>query len=131
MADATASAPTESAPASHGTYTVDALAGVKYALTENAAVRVDLLGSWLPQAAMKPYQTLRAGFVLYRHPNVSRTIELPGRVVMVDAPPVARPRGYSRCNACCVSCGRMPATRRGRLRPVIKQAETVRLKRSG
>lgn len=69
-------------------YTVDALAGVKYALTDNAAVRLDVLGSWLPTQGMRPYQTFRAGLVVYRHPNVSRTIELPGRTVVVEAPPV-------------------------------------------
>lgn len=51
------------------TYGVDALAGVKFDLSNNAAFRVDGVWDWLANQDWKSYRSIRAGFSLYRHPS--------------------------------------------------------------
>ncbi|HYW51144.1 MAG TPA: OmpA family protein [Gemmatimonadaceae bacterium] len=49
-------------------YGVDALAGAKFALSENAALRVDGVWDWLANENYKQYQSVRVGVSLYRRP---------------------------------------------------------------
>lgn len=62
------------------TYGVDGLVGAKYALTNNAALRVDAVMDWLANQNWKTYKSVRVGLSLYRHPAHSV------RVVSVAAP---------------------------------------------
>jgi len=60
-------------------YGVDALAGVKIALSDNAALRVDGVLDWLANEDWKRYQSLRVGISLYRHPaQETRTVTVTG-----------------------------------------------------
>lgn len=52
-------------------YGVDALVGGKLALGDNIALRVDGVWDWLANEKWKTYKSVRAGFVMYRHPNQS------------------------------------------------------------
>ena len=61
-------------------YGVDALVGAKFALTDNAALRVDGVWDWLANEDWKSYRSVRVGLSLYRHP-AQRT-----RIVTVMAP---------------------------------------------
>ena len=49
-------------------YGVDALAGVKLALQENVALRVDGVWDWLANENFKQYQSVRVGLTMYRRP---------------------------------------------------------------
>jgi len=49
-------------------YGVDALAGVKIAMGDRAALRVDGVWDWLANEDWKSYKSLRVGISLYRHP---------------------------------------------------------------
>ena len=62
------------------TYGVDGLVGAKYALTNNAALRVDAVMDWLANENWKTYKSVRVGLSLYRHPANSV------RLVSVAAP---------------------------------------------
>ena len=62
------------------TYGVDGLVGAKYALTPNAALRVDGVMDWLANQNWKTYKSVRIGLSLYRHP--SSTV----RIVAAPAP---------------------------------------------
>ena len=62
------------------TYGVDGLVGAKYALTDNAALRVDGVMDWLANQNWKTYRSVRIGLSLYRHPAHSV------RIVSVAAP---------------------------------------------
>lgn len=64
-------------------YGVDALTGVKLALGNNAALRVDGVWDWLANEDWKSYQSVRAGISLYRHTSRG------GRTVVAMAPPPA------------------------------------------
>lgn len=60
-------------------YGVDALAGVKIALGDNAAFRVDGVLDWLANEDWKMYKSLRVGISLYRHPSHEiRTVTVAG-----------------------------------------------------
>lgn len=50
-------------------YGVDGLVGVKLALTDNAALRVDGVMDWLANEDWKTYKSVRVGLSLYRHPG--------------------------------------------------------------
>ena len=65
------------------TYGVDALAGVKYAVSDNAAIRVDGVWDWLANQDWKSFRSIRLGLSLYRHPShVVETV-----TVVTPAPP--------------------------------------------
>jgi outer membrane protein OmpA-like peptidoglycan-associated protein len=53
-------------------YGVDGLVGAKFALTDNAALRVDGVMDWLANESWKSYKSVRVGVSLYRRP--ARTI---------------------------------------------------------
>ena len=66
------------------TYGVDGLVGAKFALTDNAALRVDGVMDWLANQNWKTYKSVRVGLSLYRHPAHSvRTV-----TVVAPAPAV-------------------------------------------
>jgi hypothetical protein len=50
-------------------YGVDALAGIKFDLSNSAAIRVDGVMDWLANEKWKTYRSIRAGLSLYRHPS--------------------------------------------------------------
>jgi hypothetical protein len=50
-------------------YGLDALVGAKYALTDNAALRVDGVFDWLANENWKTYRSVRFGVSLFRRPN--------------------------------------------------------------
>ena len=50
-------------------YGVDALVGAKYALSNNAALRVDGVWDWLANEDWKTYRSVRLGISVYRHPS--------------------------------------------------------------
>ena len=65
-------------------YGVDALAGMKFALSDNAALRIDGVWDWLANQDWKSYRSVRVGLSLYRHPaRETRTVTVttPGRTV--------------------------------------------------
>lgn len=62
------------------TYGVNALLGMKIALSDNAALRADLIGDWLANEDWKAYQRLQVGLSLYRNPSHVT------RIVKVEAP---------------------------------------------
>ena len=65
------------------TYGLDALAGVKIALGNNAAFRLDGVIDWLANENWKTYKSVRAGLSLYRNPfHEVRTV-----TVQSPAPP--------------------------------------------
>jgi len=64
------------------TYGVDALAGVKIAMADNVAFRVDGVWDWLANQDWKAYRSVRVGMSVYRRP--SRRVET--RTVTVTAP---------------------------------------------
>lgn len=56
-------------------YGVDALAGMKIALSDNAALRIDGVWDWLANQDWKSYRSVRVGLSLYRHPaRETRTV---------------------------------------------------------
>ena len=63
-------------------YGVDALVGVKLALSDNAALRVDGVLDWLANEDWKTYKSVHLGLSLYRHP--ARQMQ---RVTMVSPAP--------------------------------------------
>lgn len=64
-------------------YGLDVLGGVKIALGDNAALRVDGVLDWLANYDWKMYKSLRVGISLYRHPKTEvRTV-----TVTAPAPP--------------------------------------------
>ena len=69
------------------TYGVDVLAGVKFALSDKAALRVDGVWDWLANEDWKSYRSVRVGLSLYRHPaREIRTV-----TVVTPAPPAPPP----------------------------------------
>lgn len=52
-------------------YGVDALAGAKYAMTDNVALRVDGVFDWLANENWKTYKSVRIGLSVFRHPTRS------------------------------------------------------------
>jgi peptidoglycan-associated lipoprotein len=65
------------------TYGVNALLGAKIALSDNAALRADLINDWLANNSWKSYQSLHVGLSLYRNPfHVTKVerVEVPGPV---------------------------------------------------
>jgi hypothetical protein len=66
-------------------YGVDALAGFKYAIAENAALRVDGVWDWLANQDWKSYRSIRAGLSLYRHP--AHRVETRTVTITTPAPP--------------------------------------------
>lgn len=65
------------------TYGVDALVGAKFALSDNAALRVDGVWDWLANQDWKSYKSVRVGLSLFRHPShVVETV-----TVRTPAPP--------------------------------------------
>ncbi|MDB4879875.1 MAG: hypothetical protein JWL60_1321 [Gemmatimonadetes bacterium] len=50
-------------------YGVDALAGAKFAVSDNAAIRVDGVWDWLANEGWKQYKSVRLGLSLYRNPS--------------------------------------------------------------
>ena len=50
------------------TYGVDALVGAKFALSDNAALRVDGVWDWLANQDWQSYKSVRVGLSLYRRP---------------------------------------------------------------
>ncbi len=66
------------------TYGVDALAGFKFALNDNAALRIDGVWDWLANQDWKSYQSVRVGLSLYRNPfHEIRTVTVTGPTVTV------------------------------------------------
>jgi outer membrane protein OmpA-like peptidoglycan-associated protein len=67
-------------------YGVDALAGMKFALSNNAALRIDGVWDWLANNDWKSYRSVRVGLSLYRKPaHEIRTVTVttPGPTVTV------------------------------------------------
>lgn len=54
-------------------YGVDLLAGAKFDIGSRAAFRVDVVWDWLANESYRQYQSVRMGFVMYRHPNQPAT----------------------------------------------------------
>jgi hypothetical protein len=50
-------------------YGPDLLLGAKYALNDQAALRVDTVYDWLANENWKAYSSVRVGLTFYRHPN--------------------------------------------------------------
>jgi outer membrane protein OmpA-like peptidoglycan-associated protein len=50
-------------------YGVDGLVGAKFALTDNAAIRLDGVMDWLANQNWKTYRSVRLGISLYRRPS--------------------------------------------------------------
>lgn len=73
-------------------YGVNALAGVKFALSDHAALRFDVTSDFLANYDYKSYQTLRAGISLFRSPTPKvKIVE-----VQLPAPPaIVRPDSVS------------------------------------
>jgi len=70
-------------------YGVDVLAGVKYAVSPNAAIRLDGVVDFLANYDYKNYRSVRLGVSLYRHPSqVTHT-------VTVMSPPIMTTRDDS------------------------------------
>ncbi len=66
------------------TYGVDALAGFKFALNDNAALRIDGVWDWLANQNWKSYKSVRVGLSLYRNPfHQTRTVTVTGPTVTV------------------------------------------------
>jgi peptidoglycan-associated lipoprotein len=60
-------------------YGVNALAGLKFALNDHAAVRVDIQNDWLANYSWKSYQRLTLGLSMYRNPfHEVRTVTVVG-----------------------------------------------------
>jgi len=85
-------------------YGVNALAGLKFAVNDNTAVRVDVQNDWLANYSWKSYQRVTLGLSFYRKPfHVTRTITVQGppapveqRADSVSADEQARRRGLIR-----------------------------------
>jgi hypothetical protein len=65
------------------TYGADLLLGGKYALSDNAAIRVDGVLDWLANQDWQSYRSVRIGFTFYRHPYPQ--IRLPSAPVSTKA----------------------------------------------
>ncbi|HMC56110.1 MAG TPA: OmpA family protein [Gemmatimonadaceae bacterium] len=69
------------------TYGVGALAGVKVALGDRAAIRLDGTVDWLANQDWKKYSSVRLGMSITRRPyRLTRNVAVPGRTVMIDKP---------------------------------------------
>lgn len=64
------------------TYGVDALAGVKFALADNMALRVDAVYDWLANEDWKTYRSIRAGLTVYRSPGRQKPAPVQPAVAM-------------------------------------------------
>lgn len=67
-------------------YGVDGLAGIKFALTNSAALRIDGVWDWLANQDWKSYRSVRVGLSLYRWPAReirTVTVTTPGPTVTV------------------------------------------------
>ncbi len=71
------------------TYGVDALVGAKFAIRDNAALRIDGVLDFLANEDWKTYKSVRLGLSLFRHP--ARTVE----TVTTVGPPVIMQRDDS------------------------------------
>ncbi len=69
-------------------YGVDGLAGVKLALSNNAALRVDGVYDWLANEKWKTYRSVRVGLSLYRRPSRETITRVETRTVTADAAPM-------------------------------------------
>ena len=81
------------------TYGLNAMAGLKFRLSDNAALRIDVQNDWLANYSWKSYQRATLGLSLYRHPHHDvRTIEVAGppvqRADSVNADEQARRRRF-------------------------------------
>lgn len=65
-------------------YGADVLVGLKLAMGENAALRVDGIYDWLANEDWKSYRTVRVGLSLYRHP--ARVTRVDTVVTQASAP---------------------------------------------
>ncbi len=75
------------------TYGVDALIGAKFALGDNAALRVDGVWDWLANEKWKSYRSVRLGLTLYRRPaREIRTV-----TVVTPAPALPPPPPVAMC----------------------------------
>ena len=71
-------------------YGLDALVGVKLALTDNAALRVDGVMDWLANEDWKTYKSVRLGLSLYRHPaRTTRIVSTMSAMPMASADSVS------------------------------------------
>jgi outer membrane protein OmpA-like peptidoglycan-associated protein len=74
-------------------YGVNALAGLKFALSDNSALRVDLQNDWLANYSWKSYQRVTLGLSLYRNPfHQTRVVTVQGPAA---APMAQRPDSVS------------------------------------
>lgn len=65
------------------TYGLNAMLGMKIALSDNAALRADLIGHWLANEDWRSYQALHVGLSLYRNPShVTRIVQVPAPAMM-------------------------------------------------
>jgi outer membrane protein OmpA-like peptidoglycan-associated protein len=81
------------------TYGVNALAGLKFRLSDNAALRIDVQNDWFANYSWKSYQRATLGLSLYRQPHHDvRTVEVAGpsvqRADSVSADEQARRRRF-------------------------------------
>jgi outer membrane protein OmpA-like peptidoglycan-associated protein len=81
------------------TYGVNALAGLKFRLSDNASLRIDVQNDWLANYSWKSYQRATLGLSLYRQPHHDvRTVEVAGPAVQradsVSADEQARRRRF-------------------------------------
>ena len=75
-------------------YGVNGLIGAKIALSDNVALRADVISDWLANYSWKSNQSLHVGLSWYRKPNETvRTVEVPGPVTPcpVCPPPAPAP----------------------------------------
>ena len=85
-------------------YGVNALAGLRFAVNDNTAIRVDVQNDWLANYSWKSYQRVTLGLSLYRKPfHETHTVTVQGppaqvveRVDSVTAEEQARRRGIMR-----------------------------------
>ena len=66
-------------------YGVDALVGAKFAVADNAAIRVDGVWDWLANQDWKSFRSVRLGLSLYRRP--ARVVQMQTVTVVTPAPP--------------------------------------------
>jgi len=69
-------------------YGVDGLAGVKIALGDNAAFRVDGVYDWLANQKWKTYRSIRAGLSLYRRPSRETITRIETRTIAAEPAPM-------------------------------------------
>jgi outer membrane protein OmpA-like peptidoglycan-associated protein len=66
-------------------YGVNALVGVKFALSDNAALRIDAQQDWLANYSWKAYQRVTVGLSVYRNPfHETRIVTVPGPAAVCE-----------------------------------------------